>query len=395
MARRADIMVTETSANTMFSAAPINYVIQANNGALYMIYIDKLDDVFFKKSVDGGLTWSSGTSVFTGSVIALAVWYDRWSGLSADRIHMAYTETGGHDTLYRTIDTASSDALSTQTTIFAGASAVATGAMLTISRARGGNVYCRTTIDNGAEGGFFRLQNANVPNGAWDAARTINEALAGSDNGILVPGFAADNQDMMMMFWDNSANEVSRYIYDDSANSWGETSIAASMTKGLQSSAFPNFSAAVDLANSRIYFAAWSAMDAANADLRCWRITEGAITEVTNIVLNSTDDQGLVALGIDTTTGYLYAAYVGKSDGSETLLTSANVYYKVSQDAGTTWGSETLLSQLTRNPCWLTCIPRFTIPFVAAFTDNMANTDSLYVSVDHESPKANYLAGIV
>ena len=35
-------------------------------------------------------------------------------------------------------------------------------------------------IDAGAEGGFFRLPNANVPNGAWDAARTtVFEAITG------------------------------------------------------------------------------------------------------------------------------------------------------------------------------------------------------------------------
>lgn len=394
MARRADIVITELSANTMFSAAPTNYVVQATNGALYVVYIDNLSDLNFKKSIDGGLTWSNPTTIHTGTVISCALWYDRWSNIAADRIHVAWTETVNHDTRYRTIDTASSDALSTETVIFAGTSATATGAMLTISRARGGNVYCRTTIDNGAEGGFFRLQNANVPNGAWDAARTINEALAGSDNGILVPGFAADNQDMMLMFWDNSANEVSRQIYDDSANSWAETSIATGMTKGIQSSAFPHFDAVVDLTNNRIVFAAWSGVDTANADLRCWTITESAITEVTNIVLNSGDDQGLVGIGIDTNTGYWYAVYGGKSDGSETFLTSINLYYKVSQNSGSTWGSETLLTTLPLNITWLIKVPRFTGSLIAVYQNNGTNEDGMRCSVDRTVPTARSLIGL-
>src|SRR3990170_7012953 len=220
--------------------------------------------------------------------------------------------------------------------IFAGLSTLA-GGQLTIARARGGNVYCRTCIDAGSEGGFFRLVNANVPNGAWDAARTINEALATQDQMILLPGWAADNQDIMAFFWDASAEEISRQLYDDSANSWSETSIATTMVDLVATTAFPNFAAAVDISNSRNLLVAWSAVDLLNADLRCWHITESAITEVTNVVLNRTDDQGLCGICIDLQTGYWIVVYGGSSGGGETFQTAINLYYKVSKDSGTTW----------------------------------------------------------
>jgi len=245
------------------SGAGTNYTVQTPGGVRYQVGINENGDVFFVKSVDGGLTWSNQTIVLAGTAVTLSIWYDRWSGIAAGLIHCAYTESVGSDTLYRTINTESADALSTQTTIFAGASS-AGGGMLTIARARGGNVYCRTCIDAGVEGGFLRLPNANVPNGAWDAARTIDEALATTDQMILLPGWAADNQDMMAIFWDASADEISRKLYDDSLNSWAETSIAVSMVDQVATTAFPHFDAAVDIANSRNVVVAWSAVDLVN-----------------------------------------------------------------------------------------------------------------------------------
>ena len=392
MSHRADALLAQSNGTIQHSGAGTQYKIQTPSGVLYFIYADNLSDVSFRKSTDGGLTWSSPTKVFTGSVTALSAWYDRWSDIAAGLIHMAYTESGGDDTLYRTINTESSDALSTQTVIFAGGT-TAGGGQLTIARARGGNVYCRTCIDAGAEGGFFRLPNANVPNGAWDAARTINEALATTDQMILVPGWAADTNDMMAFFWDAGSDEISRQLYDDSANSWGETSIATSMVDQVATTAFPHFAAAVDIANSRNLLVAWSAVDTLNADLRCWYVTESAITEVTNVVLNSTDDQGLCGICIDLQTGYWIVVYGGQSDGSEQFLTSINIYYKVSKDSGTTWGAETLLTTQSGNFVWLTTVPRLYLGPVPVDFLSIAVSE-LFCSVDILRPRASMNIGI-
>jgi len=234
-----------------------------------------------------------------------------------------------------------------------------------------------------------------VPNGAWDAARTINEALATTDQMILLPGWAADNQDIMAFFWDASAEEISRQLHDDSANSWGETSIATSMTDQAATTAFPHFAAAVDIANSRNLLVAWSAIDTLNADLRCWHITESAITEVTNVVLNSTDDQGLCGIGIETVSGKWFVVYGGKSDGSETYNTSINLYYKVSGDSGSTWGPETKLNPETNRTPWLCVAPRFAGEVVVAYHNDLVN-DWLMVNAPLPiQPRASYQMGVM
>lgn len=320
------------------------YPVKANNGAYYLIYIEaSTNDVVYRKSTNG-TTWGDAIVIKAETGINLAVWYDRWTpGLSTDLIHIAYTGTTADDTFYRTINTASADALSTETTIFAGATAVAGDGAISITRATGGNVYCKTMIDAGAEGGFFRLPNANVPNGAWDAARTDTEALAQDDTWILVPGFnGGDTNDIMCIFWDASADEISRYVYDDSGNSWAETSISTGMVEPTNNVNYPHFAAAVDHTNSQILVVAWNGVDTANQDLLGWKVTESAITAfATTPVLNATDDCGCCGIAIDTDTQDWYVYYAGKSDGTEVWTTSVSLNYKVSTDDGATWGSET------------------------------------------------------
>lgn len=364
-----------------------NYVVETPS-ALYVVYVDTNSDVAFRKSTDGGITWSAATVIFAGTTTALSVWYDRWSNISAGLIHCAYTESGGDDTLYRSIDTESADALGTQTTIFAGGT-TAGGGQVSITRARGGNLYCRTCIDAGAEGGFFRSEDV----GATWGSRTVNEALATTDQMILLPGWAADNQDIMAFFWDAGSDEISRQLYDNSANSWAETSIAGTMLDRTASNDFPHWYAAVDITNSRNLLVAWSAIDAANADLRCWHVTEGAITEVTNVVLNSTDDQGFCAIAVDANTGHWHVYYLGKSDGSETFQTSLNLYRKISNDSGSTWGAETVMVDNLANHRWLACTPRFSRkPF--AVTGQSGAAIHLIGYLEAASPRASFQLGL-
>lgn len=348
-----------STVTTNRSGPSTNYLVEAANGSLYFICFNISGYLVYRKSSDGGMSWDADVvinAVSGGTLVS--VWYDRWSGLSTDYIHVAATDSTNDDTIYRTINTASSDALSTMATVFNGGTTGA-GGNLSICRARGGNVYIATMIDTGTEGGFYRLPNANVPNGAWDAARTTVYEGVGYDMCLLQPGFAADNQDMIAMYWDASDNEITRKLYDDSGNSWGESSIATSMAETTTTASC--WAATTDLANSKVIFAAWSATDTANADLRCWTITESAITETsTNIILNSVDDQGIVSLSLNTATGKWTAYYAGKSDGSETFGTSVNLFSKYSLDAGATWSSERQLTPSARNFSVLFACPRTT-----------------------------------
>jgi hypothetical protein len=321
--------------------------------------------VDYVKSTDNGLTWSAPTTVSAGgaAVRAFSVWYDRWSNISADLIHIAWVDDTTDDVLYRNLNAASSDTLSSETQVFAG-STTAAGATVSITRARGGNLGCIFNIDAGAEDGFARSVDVGAN---WVAKADPTEAAV--DLWIMLPGWGADNQDLICIFWDASADEISRKVYDDSADSWAETSISGSMS---ENASFANFAATVDITNSCNVLIAWNATDTSNADLLCWTVTEAAITGKTDVVTNGTDDQGFAGLGIDTDTGSWYAYYAGKSDGSEQIVagiaTGVNVYYKISTDSGATWGAETALTNSPGNLYTLMACPRFATTQSVAMT---------------------------
>jgi hypothetical protein len=347
-------MISASASSATFTGAGTSYVVKTPSGVFYTFFIDTNSDIVWCKSTDGGATWSAPSVMTATGAVAISIWYDRWSGIASGLIHVAYQDSTTDDTLYRSLDTENADAISAETVILAGASTLA-GGCLSICRSRGGNLYCATMIDAGTEGGFMRSTDTGA---TWGARATVFEAAL-ADQIILVPGWAADNQDMMAFYWDSDADEISRKVYDDSADTWGETSIAASMVDTAPTNHFPHFAATVDITNSRNLLVAWSAVDLLNADLRCWHVTESAITEVTNVVANSTDDQGFCAIGIDTDTEDWYVYYFGETGGGNTFQSSIQLFYKKSTDDGATWGSETAVTPRINTPSSLCMTPRF------------------------------------
>jgi hypothetical protein len=395
MGRFTNICIAQAGNSILFTGGGMTYMVVANNGAYYYLYCDNGSDLVFKKSTNRGLSWSIPVVVYAGAVNAMAIWYDRWSGISGDLIHCVFSDTGNDDIMYRSIDTASSDALGTQTTVFLGTTTAA-DCSLAITRARGGNLVVAGSIDAGAEDGTWESADVGA---TWTS--TIADASEGGagDGYMLLPGWNADTQDVQLIFWDDSADELSVKRYDDSGNVWNETSISTGMVDLAVANGWPHMYSFVDLANSRNIVAAWSAVDTASARLRVWSIDDTTITALTDIVSSSTDDQGLVALTLDTDTGYWHAYYTGATDGSETWPTAVNLYTKVSKDQGTTWGPETKISPDVREIRWIATAPRSTnqwIDFVAFHDNQTGNIDLNSIFIDYTKwvPKATFQLAI-
>ena len=377
----ADTLVSATVSTSTYLGGSTNYVVETDAGVQYMVYINSSEDVVFSKSTDSGKTWSAETSIFTGTATQLSVWFDKWSGLAGGLIHCAYAESVTDDVFYRSINTASADALGTQTTIFAGASGAA-GLTISITRTRGGNILCVGTIDNGTESFAKKSTDAGA---IFSDIAAVMEGAAG-DQIILGPGFAADNQDALCLYWDSSASEITLKLYDDSGNSWSETAaMGTGMTAVTPSTGYPNWSMAVDLTNSELIMAAWSNTDALNADLRIWTASEAAQTELANVITNSTDDQGLCAVSLDTTNGDIYVIYAGAQDGSETHNTAMNLYYRVSTDDGTSWSASDIRLTPGGGPKFLLLTnPRMvylSAELVAAYYNNVGPDSIQFVSI--------------
>lgn len=349
----------------------VNYVFQHPTDKNTYYYFASVTgaDPYYYKTTDRGKTWTLSSALFNKAAVQWSCWYDRWSGLNSDLVHFAYTDSGTDDVYYTNVDISTDTALGSEYTIWAGAS-TATPANMSITRTRGGNLIICGQIDAGAE--KFARKSTDVGVNWSDISSPVE---ATTDQIIMLPGFAADNQDAIAIYWDASANEISRKVYDDSANSWAETSIATSMVARSSSSDFPNFSACVDLTNSQVYMAAWSATDTASASYKCFKLSESSITEVTAIVSSSTDDQGLSSICIDEEDAtHLVAFYFGSTDGNDVHNNMTGPYYKESFDSGSTWGSETRIEFLKGASNGLFGTARFTtMPIILTSSNTTAD----------------------
>lgn len=304
----------------------------------YIFFIDNMSDVRYRKTTDGGANWAASVLVDATTAVGLDVWFDKWTpGDSGTLVHIWWLEVAGHDVRYRTLDT-SDDSLGTERLVFDGTSFEQGSRFdhaISGTKAVGGNLYVQFWGDNDGERGFYRSVDA----GANWTSRTDGADGNACDEVLCFPDDdSADNEDIVMIYWDRSANALSIKKYDDSGNSWGETAIASSMN---DSTIVMQMSAVVRHSDGHIIVAAWSALDSATADLRVWDITLATptITAKTDVVTDA-DDCVCVGLFIDQNNDDLYCAYLGNEDGSEVWADTLTAFYKKSDDGAGTWGAQ-------------------------------------------------------
>ncbi len=308
-----------------------------NVNTAYIFYIDASNDLVYQKTSDGGATWATAVSVKTGTLIKASIWYDKWTpGNAGTLIHIAYTESVGDDVLYRNLDTLD-DSLSTEITVVDGASYTSGSwaeGVVDIVRARGGNLYIGFWGDAGGEFGFYRSTDTGA---TWTSRAQLadgNEA----DGILLMPGNETDEDDIWCIYWDRSADALSLKVYDNSGDSWSETSIASSM---VDFTVYYQMSAAPRHSDNHVILAAWSEIDAATADLKAWDIgSSSSITALTGIVTDL-DASAQVAVFVNQQDDSIYVAYL--KGGTWQAIVDA--VYKKSTDGGTTWGSEQTYSE--------------------------------------------------
>lgn len=296
--------------------------------------------ILYYKSVDQGNTWKGGIQVDnSGSFIKLDVWYDRWTpGDSGNLIHIAYTDANTDDCSYRNLDV-STDTLSSETTVFNGATLSGTTDQdLSITKTKGGEVHINFDGDAGTETGHYE---ATTPFTSWTSKTVLTEAV--SDYFFCLPGNYADTNDYDCYFLDRSADEWSRKTFDDSANSWSESVLVAGAGFVEGTTVYPQTAGCINNSTSLQFAFGWNAYDAAGSDLVGFKFDGTTSTALTDVVTNS-DDAGSVSCTYDQGSSTLYVFWIGKSDGSETISSDVNIYYKTSTDNGTTWSSETVLN---------------------------------------------------
>ncbi|KKK64369.1 hypothetical protein LCGC14_2984910, partial [marine sediment metagenome] len=97
---------------------------------------------------------------------------------------------------------------------------------ISIVKARGGNIYVGGWIDgaiSGGENGFWRSTASPATS---FSARVDTGFIEGDaiDRIMFLAGSEADSNDIWSLYQDESADEITLKVYDNSGNSWSESS---------------------------------------------------------------------------------------------------------------------------------------------------------------------------
>ena len=302
--------------------------------AIYGFGIDSLEDLFYRKSSNNGRTWSAVVAIKAAAYARVSVWFDQWTpGDSGTVIHIWAMDEASDDVHYFSLDTAS-DTLGnagTEIVVFAGVSTDTSNADLTGAKSRGGKLYCVFQLDSAVEKGCYWSTDAGA---TWSARADPVEATG--DFLLLFPGGGADADDMWLVYWDVSADEVSLKTYDASLDSWSEASISTGMAEATWSTSPSQWAGIINPTNNHLMLAAWSARNSATGDLLTWDINgAGSISAKTDILTDTKFGQGVALTRLGD--GTIRAGYLYSPAGA---FTSLELYAKNSADGMTTWGTE-------------------------------------------------------
>ncbi len=341
-AQAAEVVIDSTAS----TGATSNNVTGAQNVFLddqtgYTFYRDSTGQCAYQKTTDAGATWSGAIVVDSQTdCVKIVVWYDRWTpgDTTGNLIHIATLDTSDDDIFYNYLDT-------TTDTLFLGTTPVNTGSNSgqvptisvaanthTITKATDGKIYVSTNDVSDAY--IVSCTTSCGSTTSWNEVGTSPLDLQ-NDHNILMP---LSGGNVLIINRDISANDFRSSIWNGS--SWSSWNVFDA--NAVESATFDGgMSATIDIVTGFIYlaYAADNDNNTADHDIRTaifdgsgWTNTTDVFTDIAGRGLND------VSVGYDQNTGDVYVVYAIR----DTIATpaSANVYYRVSTDAMTTWGAE-------------------------------------------------------
>lgn len=307
-----------------------------------IIHVDSSKSMHYNYTDDNWATWSTGLGdvLWQGDAEHFAVWFDRQTpGDSGTKVHVIGLDSDTGNLYYENIDIVSR--------VQGGVKTVA--GSLTISGLPNQNRCCITKTVSGNLVVGYSTQTEIGCHGSNDLFVSDNNTLADvyetateEDYVVLFPAETADDDDAVAMFWDRSAAEISLKMYDNSADTWTETSVATSVYADAY---HINMGGAVRHSDGHVIGAAHSNDDSTGDNLLVWDFTVDSIsaptvTSKTN-VFSSQAESAQVAVLINQDNDYIYIAHLKGG----TWQSSVDVAYNESQDGGATWESVVQISE--------------------------------------------------
>lgn len=316
-----------------------------NENVSCIIFIESSSyDVEYSRTANAGSSWAESNLISGetfGQVRSLACWPDfQTPGDTGTLVHaVRYGEdAGGNSSIkYCTYDI-DADSVGTVRTIESGTSlsgAIDNECFIAFTKTTSGDLIAAWRNSDNSSRDSYKSTNGGT---SWSSISHPFEAASSKDYGLLFPANGTgDDDDACMIYWDATANEISIKMYDSSANSWTETSIATGMD---DDPTHINMDGHVRLSDGHIILAAHSNDDNSSDDIKCWDINPNSIsspsvTALTDVIQN-VSESAQVSVFIDQSNDDIY---VGWLDGG-TWQSSVLLKYRKSTDGGTSWSSD-------------------------------------------------------
>lgn len=324
----------------------LDFIIQKNTGIYwvspstgYVFYMDQGNNgLVYRKTTTNGTSWSTDTEILNLDHNSIATWAD-WQtpGLSGTKIHFGTMSYAAIDELYYHYFDVYDDSYSSTVLVESLTDVAATPDqrfhMTSITKTRGSTLAYAYRAYNDGVTDDYGFETSIDDGNTWITKSSPWETAY--DYIRLYPGNLSDPDDLLAVFWDIDATELSLKTYDSSGNSWSEDSISDNMTPDIDK--YLNFDADLRHYDGNIILAAWSEFNSATAVLKAWDIEDGDnITALTDIVSKGSGSGCFQTdVFIDQTNNTIYVSYL-----KGTIETSVGVYYQYSNDGGITWSGE-------------------------------------------------------
>jgi hypothetical protein len=331
---RTNVMLDATDE---FGASPSVVFTDVNTG--YIFFIDSpSQDLVYRKTVDGGITWSGSNIIDTNITgwTSVSVWYDQWTpgDTTGTKINITASDDASDDIYYTYLDT-NGDNLK-------GNMVMAVSGTTTLTEAVDGP----PTITKGAEGYLFIAGNFTSTTGG-----KVSKSIDGSGNiwtNITPAGWSSSavdqiqllplltDNDILAIRADTANNDMDYQVYDEVSDSWAGTWTTIGTI--VDNATYDQwFSATLKKTTGDVYLTFTNSIGVATGDIEFWTFSNTSrtfIKSAIDVVSNLATILTPVPFYKEDT-GTIYVAYT-----RGTLAGTMHVYFKSSTDGGASWSTE-------------------------------------------------------